>query len=134
MPDSPLTRDFRRGKRTKPSKNSQAPLAQLIAPSLNRQQSRRRRRHPCANDSRREVGEQFQLLPTPCGTPLTAARSFGERSFRHGAATIVLILVKNDKADEAKELAQQARDAWDDKKLNDELDRALEGKTPKAFP
>jgi hypothetical protein len=61
-------------------------------------------------------------------------RDFGERSFRHGAATIVVILAKNGQADEAKELAQQARDAWDDTKLNEALDRALEGAPPKAFP
>lgn len=61
-------------------------------------------------------------------------QSFGERRFRHGAATIVLILVKNGKVDEAKELAQQARDAWDDKQLNEALDQALAGKPPKPFP
>jgi rubrerythrin len=61
-------------------------------------------------------------------------RKFGERSFREGAATIVFILVKNDRADDAKELAQQARDAWDDEKLNEALDQALEGTPPKAFP
>jgi hypothetical protein len=59
---------------------------------------------------------------------------FGERKFRHDAATIVAIVAKNGKADEAKELAEQARDAWDDKKLNEALDRALEGTPPKAFP
>lgn len=61
-------------------------------------------------------------------------RSFGEKSFRHGAATIVVILAKNGKTDEAKKLAQQARDAWDDEKLHEALDQALEGTPPKAFP
>lgn len=61
-------------------------------------------------------------------------RKFGERSFRNGAATIVVILVKNDRADEAKRLAQQARDAWDDEELNKTLDEALAGKKPKEFP
>lgn len=61
-------------------------------------------------------------------------QSFGERSFRHGAATVVAILAKNGKAEEAKVLAQEARDAWDDKQLNEALDRALEGTPPKAFP
>lgn len=61
-------------------------------------------------------------------------QKFGERRFRNGAATIVLILVKNDRADEAKKLAQQARDAWDDEQLNADLDAALEGKKATAFP
>ncbi|WP_428307366.1 hypothetical protein [Lacipirellula sp.] len=61
-------------------------------------------------------------------------RRFGEQRFRAEAAKIVFILVKNDRADEAKELAQQARDAWDDEKLNKALDEALAGKKPKAYP
>lgn len=61
-------------------------------------------------------------------------QSFGERRFRHDAATIVLILAKNGKIDEAKELAQQARDAWDDNQLNEALDQALAGKPPQSFP
>jgi hypothetical protein len=61
-------------------------------------------------------------------------RSFGEQNFRHDAATVVVILAKNGKVDEAKELAQQARGAWDDEQLNAALDQALEGKPPKAFP
>jgi hypothetical protein len=61
-------------------------------------------------------------------------RDFGEQKFRHDAATIVVILAKNGKTDEAKELAQQARDAWDDKQLNEALDQALAGTPPKAYP
>lgn len=61
-------------------------------------------------------------------------RKFGEQRFRTSAATIVVILVKNDRADEAKRLAQQARDAWDDEELNKMLEEALAGKKPKAFP
>jgi len=61
-------------------------------------------------------------------------QSFGERRFRHDAATIVVILAKNGKDDEARELAQKARDAWDDKQLNEALDQALAGTPPKAFP
>ena len=61
-------------------------------------------------------------------------RRYGEQRFRAEAARIVFILAKTDRADEAKELAQQARDAWDDEKLNKALDEALAGKKPKAFP
>lgn len=61
-------------------------------------------------------------------------REFRERSFRHGAAMIVAILAKNDQEDEAKALAQQARDAWDDDQLNEALDQALAGTPPKAYP
>jgi hypothetical protein len=59
-------------------------------------------------------------------------RTFGEKHFRHSAAMIVAILAKNNKLDDAKRLAQQARDAWDDRQLNEALDAALEGTPPAA--
>lgn len=61
-------------------------------------------------------------------------RKFAERRFRNGAATIVLILAKNDRADEAQKIAQRARDVSDDEQLNADLDVALKGKKMSTFP
>ena len=54
----------------------------------------------------------------------------GEESFREDAATIVAILVKCGREDEAKRAAAKAREAWDDELLHEALDKALLGELP----
>jgi hypothetical protein len=55
---------------------------------------------------------------------------FGERTFRREAATLVAILVKCNRVEEAKRVAQKARAAWEDAELHAALEKALEGHFP----
>jgi hypothetical protein len=59
---------------------------------------------------------------------------FGEKTFRQEAATMVAILVKCKREEEAKRVAEMARTAWDDAELRKALDQALQGELPKRRP
>jgi hypothetical protein len=56
---------------------------------------------------------------------------FGERTFRSEAPTLVAVLMKCDREEEAKRVAEKARAAWDDAELHAALEKALEGELPK---
>ncbi len=55
-----------------------------------------------------------------------------EQTFRREAVTMVAILVKCKREEEAKRVAEKARAAWDDAELREALDKALKGELPKG--
>ena len=61
-------------------------------------------------------------------------REHAERSFRNDAATLVALLVLNDRRDEAEEVARKARAVFISTALDRSLDRALKGEIPPAYP
>lgn len=61
-------------------------------------------------------------------------KDFGEQTFSAQTATLVGLLVLNDRADEAKTIRDRAVGLWDLKIFHDRLDEALAGKLPPPFP
>jgi hypothetical protein len=58
----------------------------------------------------------------------------GTKTFRNGSATLVAILVVNDRKPEAEEIAALAKKELDDAQFHKELDAALSGTVPKPWP
>jgi hypothetical protein len=65
-------------------------------------------------------------------------REFTEKSFLNKVTTLVAILVQTDRTAEAAEVAQQAKESVEDaevlRKLERQLESALEGTVPKPWP
>ncbi|MFO0919963.1 MAG: hypothetical protein U0872_16845 [Planctomycetaceae bacterium] len=61
-------------------------------------------------------------------------RDFANKKFVNDATTLVAILVINDRNAEALEIAQLAKQEWDDEDFHDRLDEALEGFVPEPWP
>jgi len=61
-------------------------------------------------------------------------RDFAEKKFTHDTATLVGLLVLNDRAEEAREVATKVKKEWDDKSFHAVIDRALGGELPKRWP
>ncbi|MEI8018212.1 MAG: hypothetical protein WCH39_08410 [Schlesneria sp.] len=59
---------------------------------------------------------------------------FAKKSFRNGSATLVAILAVSDRKQEASDIASLAKKQLDDPEFHKELDAALTGTVPKAFP
>lgn len=59
---------------------------------------------------------------------------FAHRSFANRSATLVGILVVNDRDADARRIAAAARAAWDDAGFHAQLDRALAGTIPAPWP
>jgi len=62
--------------------------------------------------------------------PMESHRRRFEENFTSGCATLVGLLVLNDRKDEAKEFADKAKQAWDDDAHRKVIDDALAGKLP----
>lgn len=61
-------------------------------------------------------------------------KNFGEKKFSSGVATLVALLVLNERNEEAKTIRGKAIKEWDDKAFQERLDKALLGELPPAFP
>ena len=59
---------------------------------------------------------------------------FAKKSFRNGSATLIAILAVSDRKQEASDIASLAKKQIDDPDFHKELDAALTGTIPKAFP
>lgn len=57
-------------------------------------------------------------------------RAFAEKSFTNEAATLIALLVVNDRKAEAEAVAAKARDAWNDPAFHEAIDSALAGAVP----
>jgi hypothetical protein len=75
--------------------------------------------------------ENLRLAKTDLGPELG---DFGDRIFAHDAATLVALLVLNDRRPEAERIAQQALLESEDARLKLALDAALDGQLPPLFP
>lgn len=59
---------------------------------------------------------------------------FARKKITNDAAALVAILMVNDRAGEAAEVAAATRQAWDDKSFQAAIDEALTGKVPEPWP
>ena len=84
------------------------------------------------------IGESYALGLTMKNRFGKAHHDFVEKKFVNDSATLVAILVKTDRVDEAKEAAKKLKgvvtDAKLSKKLKRELDAALDGTVPAPWP
>lgn len=59
---------------------------------------------------------------------------FGRKSFSNGVATLVALLVQNDRRDEANRIAEKAIKEFDAPEFADQLDSAKKGHVPEPWP
>lgn len=59
---------------------------------------------------------------------------FAKKKFTNDAATLVALLVVNNRRAEAKEVASEVRKAWDDAAFHAALETALAGRVPDPWP
>jgi len=59
---------------------------------------------------------------------------FGNKKFTNDIATLIALLVVNDRKGEAKEIAVSAKTKWDNADFHTAIDKALEGKVPTPWP
>jgi hypothetical protein len=61
-------------------------------------------------------------------------QDFAEKKFSNGAATLVALLVINDRKDDARRIAEAAAKEWDNPSFKDELEAARKGIVPEPWP
>lgn len=84
-----------------------------------------------ANEAINRLIEAFQLHRDPASGPSSdELREYAENSFRNESATVVAILVKSDRQDDAQKIAKRIIAEWDDESVHAAVNGALDGKFP----
>ena len=61
-------------------------------------------------------------------------QDYAEKSFSNSTATLVALLVLNDRKEEAKRVAAEATEEWSDPQFRKQLFDAAQGKVPQPWP
>jgi tetratricopeptide (TPR) repeat protein len=61
-------------------------------------------------------------------------QEFGEKSFSNGTATLVALLVLNERKADAERIAAEAIKEWDDPRFKEQLEKAKKGSVPAPWP